>query len=97
MVKFRVLPENKGRGVGHTDLLPGGGHQTDQLNVACTCGGNGRGRGKAFGGAVVQLDISAHLGLPDRRRWKEKSVVEADRAMEVTAVLAAICSGVSRG
>lgn len=47
--KVQGLAGNKGRGVGHTDLLPGGGHHADQLNVACTL------RGMAE--AVVKLSV----------------------------------------
>ena len=53
---------HEGRGEGDAQLLPADGDAADQLDVACTLRGNGRGRGKALGGAVVQLDISAALG-----------------------------------
>ena len=53
----------EGRGEGDAQLLPAGGDAADQLDVACALRGQIGGLGEALSGGIIELDVSADLGL----------------------------------
>ena len=59
----QALVGHEGGDEGDVQLLPAGGDAADQLNVAGTLRGQVGGLREALGVGVVELDVSAHLGL----------------------------------
>ena len=54
---------HEGRGEGDAQLLPAGGDTADQLDVACALRGQIGGLREALSGGIIELDVSADLGL----------------------------------
>ena len=54
---------HEGRGEGDAQLLPADGDAADQLDVACALRGQIGGLREALSGGIIELDVSADLGL----------------------------------
>ena len=54
---------HEGRGEGDAQLLPAGGDTADQLDVTCALRGQIGGFGEALSGGIIELNVSADLGL----------------------------------